>query len=551
MARLGKGARKVRTPSKRADSTDATVSENSIDGTAGSARARFLGIEWPWWLAGAAAVVASLLTFDPKLYINGDNIDYMELAERVRHGELWGSQKFPPGFPWLLAPVQWIAGMRLLPQKLLVFACFAAAVPFVLRIVRRRFSGRFDGPVVAALALTVIPVIEFSHYVMSEIPFFLFFAMALDRADLLLGRTGRTPGNGHPIRGVVGLALACAAMFYIRSAGLAAVAGILGVLLWRRPKVGLVAGALFVLTCVPWMVRSLAAEGGNSYLSQFLTINPYYPDAGQLDLGSFLTRLRLNTQAYFLDLVPEILLPVRFESTYSVTRSVVPLPWPIAAMLLLPLSAGIARGMRDGDVVAFAVLGSLGLALTWPPIWTSARFLVPVAPFLVVLWWRGWFWETDRLRTPVWAAVRVWLLISLSVLALINLGRYQAQTRQYPLTWKNYFAALEWIRDTLPDDVRIVDRKPGFVRFITGRACQAFSRTTDSEVLLREFSESGVTHVVLSSLPYDDIQRYLVPAVNAQKDHFVVRHKLLDWDPDPRTNANTYVLEFLPTAVLP
>ena len=101
----------------------------------------------PWLLAGALALLAVMLTFDPKLYINGDNVDYMNLARGVRQGHLWASDKYPPLFPMLLAPVQALFGMRLLPQKILV-TLFAAGAIGLRGIVRRRTG---PGPALGSL----------------------------------------------------------------------------------------------------------------------------------------------------------------------------------------------------------------------------------------------------------------------------------------------------------------------------------------------------------------------------------------------------------------
>lgn len=51
-----------------------------------------------WLLAAGLAALATAVTFDPKLYINGDNVDYMFLARAARAGYLWSSDKYPPLF---------------------------------------------------------------------------------------------------------------------------------------------------------------------------------------------------------------------------------------------------------------------------------------------------------------------------------------------------------------------------------------------------------------------------------------------------------------------
>ena len=49
-----------------------------------------------WIAALLAAALGIVLTLDPRLYINGDNVDYMFMARAIRAGDLWPSERFPP-----------------------------------------------------------------------------------------------------------------------------------------------------------------------------------------------------------------------------------------------------------------------------------------------------------------------------------------------------------------------------------------------------------------------------------------------------------------------
>jgi hypothetical protein len=56
--------------------------------------------------------------------------------------------------------------------------------------------------------------------------------------------------------------------------------------------------------------------------------------------------------------------------------------------------------------------------------------------------------------------------------------------------------------------------------------------------MIEDFKRNGVTHVVLPSLPYDDITRFLEPAVLKEHSHFRVVHQTAP--------PATLVLEFRP-----
>jgi hypothetical protein len=246
-----------------------------------------------------------------------------------------------------------------------------------------------------------------------------------------------------------------------------------------------------------------------------------------------------NAKAYVLELVPVTVFPALYGSTYSppaLQKVFYPL-W-LALPLLLPLVAGAARALRRRDPVVWWSLASLGLLCLWPSIWASSRFLAPAAPLLLWLWWDGWRWPEERKLAGPWRRIRAGVLVALVLLGARNLVFYTMETREYPPEWGHYFAALEWIRESTPPNAIVVDRKPGFVEFVARRHGETFPRESDVAGMLRSFREARATHVVLSSLPYDDIDRFLRPAVEQGRPCFRLVHQT----PDP----HTYVFEFHP-----
>lgn len=522
-----------------------------------------------WFLAGALAFVAVVLTFDPKLYINGDNVDYMNLARGVRQGHLWASDKYPPLFPIVLAPVQALFGMRLLPQKTLV-TLFAAGAIWLLAGVARRRTGPRSGPWLFFVAATLIPFVEYAHYVMSEVPFLFFQLGAVTACDRWSDRAA-----AHPIgRGTVGLALWIAAAFYTRTAGVALAGGVLlWLLLSRRPRHALALAGCLAVAAVPWFLHAVATTGGSPYVRQLLQVNPYYPEFGTLSATGFLQRLAENARIYFLGMVPVTVMPALYGSTYSppeMQKLFFP-PW-IAIPLLVPLAAGMWRGLcgrgllrvphvrgpvrrlrRDGpppeavdapasevraDPVVCVVLTSLLLLCLWPAIWAGSRFLVPITPLLLLVWWSGWRLPDEIGLRGSWDTVRTVLLVLLLLLGVRNLVFYAQETRAYPPEWENYFSSLAWLRENTPRDAVIIDRKPGLAEFSAGRKAQGFPRETDPSRMIESFRRSGATHVVLAALPYDDIERYLRPAIEKRRSFFRLVHQT--------SQPVTYVLEFHP-----
>jgi hypothetical protein len=533
----------------------------------GAAPARGPRAWWkhPWALAMGLAAVALAATFDPKLYINGDNVDYMFLARSIRAGNFWPSDKFPPLFPLLLAGVQSLFGLRLIPQKLLVLAMGLVSLWLLARVVRRRLP-EGDGPWVFLVAGTLIPIVEFSHYEMSEIPYFCFLLGAIDAADRWLGAraapsVGARPGvDGDAIhrdpasafredpgwsalvrdRGLWILGLWIGATFYTRSAGLALGAAVLAVFLRAgRRRAAAALAAIVAVFLIPWILHTAATPGGSPYLRQLFLLNPYYPEFGPLTPASFLRRLVDNGKFYLLEQTPVAVLPFHYASTYSAVASQLKAyPAWLALPLLVPVLVGLRSGLRRADAAAWTVLATLALSCLWPLVWAGSRFLLPVVPLLLLFWWLGLrriaAFRSDALKVRFrWAVLTLLLLLSAR-----NLVLYVRETRAYPPEWERYFAALQWVRAHTPQDAVIIDRKPGFVRWVAERESLTFPREKDPDKMLAFFRAHRATHVILSSLPYDDIGRYLRDALQRRID---------EYSPVFETEAPwTYVLQIAP-----
>lgn len=571
--------------------------------------ARSHSAAWPWIAAGALAFLAAAATFDPRLYINGDNVSYMFLARDVLEGDPWPSSKFPPLFPWLLAPVQWIFGSLakgslgiapprdcLIAQKLLVLAFHGGAIAFLVRIVRRRVPLP-AGPVVVFGAATLLPVVEYAHYVMSEIPYLFFLAGSLDAADRLLARSRAMradrpqaspsavqPSIDHEIQGapqsspgahepsvstassagssnegqvfssflaglrsreVWELSLWIAAGFYTRSAGISAGLGI-GIALLARRRFGaaFAYASAFTLLALPWVVHGMTS-GGNPYVDQFLLVNPYYPEFGRLDAAGLVERFWVNLRSYAELHIPASLVPFPYRSTYSppIWQKTAPPLW-ITIPILLGILAGSVRMLRRFDPVAWGVIASILLVLIWPPIWAANRFLIPLAPFLFWLFWEGL--RLPIVRPSVTKAVRVVVLGVLVAHGMLALRNYEVESSAYDPVWGNYFATIGWIAKNAPADAHIIDRKPGFVEFLSGRSAAMFPREPDPDRMVEFLRTSGADYVLLNRLPYDDIGRFLVPVVNQRREHFEVVFQIQDPERNPALNGDAYVLRFLP-----
>jgi 4-amino-4-deoxy-L-arabinose transferase-like glycosyltransferase len=85
-----------------------------------------------FWVAGS--LIAAILTYTTRYFINGDAIAYVEMGEALRHGQLWGlaNLTYSPGYPVLLGLGQILFNTspsnELEVLRLVNFFCFILAM---------------------------------------------------------------------------------------------------------------------------------------------------------------------------------------------------------------------------------------------------------------------------------------------------------------------------------------------------------------------------------------------------------------------------------------
>ncbi len=522
----------------------------------GSFRARALLLIVP-------LLMVSGITFDPKLYVNGDNVDYILLAQKVwREGNLWASSKYPPLFPLLLVPLQLLFGTGFMAGKVLSVLCYAAAGVGLLWLAERAVSrgappvkvGPRSAPpgpswaafAIAGAAMLILSVVEFSHYVMSEIPFLLASVIALWLGERATDRVVHIAGSqdpGHEKRGrriagapwlvhtraLLPWAVAAGAAFYIRTVGIAVLAALPLVLLLRRQgRAAVVSAVLCAVVLIPWVLHSALAGGeGESYLQQIRYINPYLPNEGTLNLPALVDRLAQNGRQYFCIDIAHALVPYAACSTYTAEITPPPvLPAWSGVLVGLLLLLGLVRMARRLPVTVAYTAAFLAICLAWPPIWASVRFVLPILPLcflLVALGLRdAWLNAAARrpgLRRPG-ALVLPALLVIIVVLAGQRLAAYAGEVRHYPPRWEAYFNALGWAHENLSPREIVLDRKSNIFRYVTGLEAVSFPREPDDARMLDHLRQRGVTVVHVSSIPYEDVLKILHPFIRRQSKYF-------------------------------
>ncbi len=489
----------------------------------------------------AVALVAFSLSawaFDTKLSLTGDNTEFITLARSLAQGDGLSyinqpdprpATKYPFGFPLMLAPLaavetgsghpvtDWIA------MKWLVVCLFAAGMALVY-LWLRELLGAVAASTGALLCLTNPLLLDYSHQVMSEIPYLLFAMFGL----LALARgwpDSASPGiNAWSVPGFVSMMWA----YHIRSFGVVLIAALLLLVMrrnWRQVAIVVMASVAMAL---PWMLRNRSVSGGGFYVKQLFQVNPYQPEQGYLDVVGFLTRLSYHVVWNLFERLPA-----------AFVRNLEP-DHPLSRLVAIALvGAGIyaivqcVRGRRFLLPVAYTVL-SMGLIFAWP--WVDERFLLPLIPlfvFLVLYTSRMLLQRAPGTTTTMAAAVILVLVLGSNAAALVDL-RERGQAEYVP-RWHNYFNAGLWLRSNGEAGQIVACRKPFWMNVVSGLPTVVYPFKPPHEVV-DTMQQRNVAYVVVDQLGFSSTPRFLVPAIREHSKRF----RALWHAPAP----DTYVLAF-------
>jgi 4-amino-4-deoxy-L-arabinose transferase-like glycosyltransferase len=486
---------------------------------------------WLLVILGAHLLLAYLL-FNPLPFTGGDNAHYMLLAESLGSGEAYRDlhlvgtpvhARYPPAYPAVLALVG-VFGGGLITFKLLSVVFTTAALGFLFLLARRRLGRESALAVTAVMALNPL-LLDYSHWVLSEAPFVcltLAGLWALESVD-----------DDNPRLWLALLAAALA--FYTRTTGAVLLLTVLGFhalgLRWAHAGRGLAVTVVAVGAWVAWVARAVSG-GATGYGSDFLRLDPYRPELGDIGIGGLLARILVNAREYASSELPQALggggwAPLAIVVAFGVLGLAIVAWW---------------RGVRKAGAVELFVVLYAGLMLVWPPVWSDGRFLLPLLPLIVLLA----FQTVPRGRgSAILAAVLLLLVIPALLPRISTTQSCRREMRQgdelacYDPVWRAFAVSARWVRSNTPDDAVIVNRKPRMFYLFANRRTAPFPLLATDAEKLAAFDRAGADYVVVSAtIPGSD--QYVVPLILSNPSHF---ERLFDTGEEPLT---AHVLRYIP-----
>jgi hypothetical protein len=493
---------------------------------------------------GAAALAVYVLRLDHAAGLVVDDAWYIVLAKAIAQGDGYrlissGVAQIlpavPPGFPLLLATVFGINAE--FPANVLLLKAVSIAAMLGVGVVTWRYLTsirHMAAPLSGAIALATVLAPAFVFLATSTVMAECVFTLGQIGAVWLIDRAARSR-TGDQERHCAALAGVVAGLAWlVRSAGIAAVATGVALLLWRR---GWTSAALFALAATavygPWMVYAQVnapteaeriAHGGAmaySYADLLRFREGGVQQSGRASAAEVAARIAGNLVSVFGKDTGAIVVPAAYRGPGESGQEVVSIgagrelqagsmgnaagTHVLSFLLSAVALAGFIRAARHAVTAAEILVPASVVMIALVPSW-SFRYTLTLTPFILyylvtglgvcVHWIRRRSTGLQDSGAPK-AAARIAVLSILGLQAVEHV-QYIALARQpSSIEWlgdaAEAAALFAWMRANLPDDGLVASTNPGLVYLRTGRRTVASDNPSQN---WQRWQAVGVRHMV-------------------------------------------------------
>jgi 4-amino-4-deoxy-L-arabinose transferase-like glycosyltransferase len=514
---------------------------------------RWFGQQSIRWLLVVIAIgfISSILSFDIKPSVDGDDTSYVLSAMNIVHSGQLPVGFRTPGYPIVLALCIWMFGVNLVILKATSLLFFIGIIVSLFFVFRNRLQ-----PVVLSLLLLLVALnpllLKYSHQTFSEILFTLLLIWTIHFILIV--------SEKESIRSALLAAVVTMACFYIRVAG-ATIAGV-AVLFFayhRRWKqlaiyVALCAALYSPMKIYEWTSGS-SAFGQASIL---MLKNPYNTTEGMETASGFIDRFINNIFNHVNYQLPSALgIPMPPElgaadgqfipnatAFFGILVSVVLLVGCITPIMSKPKSMLAFLGLFVLTYVAF-------ISVALQNLFATPRMLIPIIPYLIIATLEG-----CRVLGNRWAKIkddeaisnRAKTLVCIAMIGLVLaniIGTKQSIDENYPILkanlggntyagftedWANYLRVSNWIKTQLPiQSSGIICRKPELFLLYAGsyNVYGAYKiDQTDPDSIIAKWKSLKMTHLLYDNFQWTStLRRYIQPVAQKYPQMFEMLHQ--------------------------
>ena len=429
-----------------------------------------------------AGVLMSILLFDVKVSLSGDDCDFIVAA-----GDFWKNFTYPghhgPLYPIILSPFVGIFGVRLIMLKMLSTIFLVASLWFFYKGFRRIIPAIILIP--ALFLVSINPyVFFFASYTYNE-PLYMFLqALFFYLFSTYFWRNETVYTFTKDWGKYVAIAFIIIGMGLTRTIGFCTIGVVsLYFIMERRWKdlfytvciFAVLFGVFYVSKPIIW-----PEAGTVQSFEMLLAKNAYNPEQGSEDFFGLISRVTENSHIYLSG----------FLYKYFGFRSSSDLPLtdkPVLSLLTYILFfVSLTAVFKKNKFLTFTGLyaGAMILAnfILLHKLWAQDRFIMVYYPFVLLFLFGGFYYlfTSDMLMkiSFIYPVILGALLIGTGIHAKNRIGWNIPVLQQnllgndlYGLTpdWENFIKMNRWVNENFDKDAVIVSRKPSISYVYTGR----------------------------------------------------------------------------------
>jgi hypothetical protein len=410
--------------------------------------------------------LVSLLLYDPRVSLTGDDSDYILAANRfLKDFHFPGAQAML--YKIALSPVAYIFGLSLFPLKMFSLLSMLGFMYFTFKAFRRKIPASILLPVLALISVNSY-VLYYASQTYAEAFFMFMLSLFILVFFRFIKKEEPEPvGWDKEIKVLLCLALSALSVALTRTVGFSIAIGTAGYFLfyrqWRKLGLFLVCyAALFVVYSLLkdwiWGNSELQFSGQGSAL---LNKNPYRMEEGKEDFAGFLVRFWQNSNQYLSNGLFRIM---GFQ--YQIGEN------SVFRMLLVYVGAvaGLCFSFkRNKYLFATILIAGAFLAVTFiilQVFWNQERLIIPVYPFILmsILACLYYLLSKNGVRRfrfiyPVFVAILFISGLNDTLKAIPEARKLKNQYSGLSPDWLNYLKASELAGKNLKENDLVACRK--------------------------------------------------------------------------------------------
>lgn len=505
--------------------------------------------------------------YDRKLDLGGDNIVYYSLGQALSHGEgyttIYSLEKkphthFPPGYPYFISKL-----IKIFPENIytvkkangFLLYCSLIVLFFIIYVTTRNSILAFCACILASMHKELL---RYATIMMSE-PLFIFLSLSAILIALLLASPPSEKKRSWLWRtGAVAYGAFIASSYMVRTMGLSLIFALFGWLLIlsiaslvkKRKTQSLRCFLLCLITItavgaakLSWDARnrSLGATTGSTYTSTFMKKTNNEDMEG---IEDWKARIKSNTSNFITRWIPEVVyMKERVDITPDNPVPISKKEWAGGIIVLMLLFLGCLNLKQGRLLMLFYVGFTVGALVLYPEQFGGTRYITPIIPLLIFVMLNGLsalvagvqMLITKKFSPLFFQSVAVVLITFallkpkyieaqqpyLSTATLKSWLNVPLDTREN-INMRNYLLAAQYCGDSLPEDARLLCRKPEiYYMFSNYHKANKFPNYAEPDTIYNLLCRDSINYLIIDNW-YRHAQITLVPCVQKYDEKFQI-----------------------------